>query len=258
MQKARSKVFHILNSKLFEILIIILIIINTISVILETFSLPDGLSKALSVFETVSVIIFSVEYIGRIWTADMLLPNLTPFRARARYARSFMAVIDLLAILPFYIPMLIPIDLRALRMLRLVRLVRLFKINRYSSALSTIAEVFRRKAPQLISSIGVVSVLMLVASLIMYNVEHEAQPDNFSNVFQALWWSVATLTTVGYGDIYPVTVAGKLLSTVIAVLGIGMVAVPTGIISAGFAEAVGNSEQDDEKCYCPYCGHKIK
>lgn len=260
MTKIKSKLFDILNcNKSFEITIIALIVVNTISVIAETFSLPASAARVLSVIEVVSVMVFTAEYILRLWTADLLRPELKPYKARLRYVRSLMAIIDVLAILPFYIPMFIPIDLRMLRMLRLVRLVRLFKLNRYTSALTTIASVFKRKAPQLISSMAVVSVLMLIASLLMYNIEHEAQPDAFANVFQALWWSVATLTTVGYGDIYPITVAGKILSTVIALLGIGLVAVPTGIITAGFSELVGegDAEADDDKKYCPYCGHKL-
>ena len=92
----------------------------------------------------------------------------------------------------------------------------------------------------------------------MFNIEHDAQPEAFNNVFQALWWSVATLTTVGYGDIYPVTVPGKILSTVIALLGIGLVAVPTGIITSGFSEIIDGEEQGGEKKYCPHCGHKIE
>ena len=255
--KLRSKAFELVNhNKIFEVMIIILIVINTSSVVAETFQLPDNVKGIMSVVETISVIIFTFEYILRVWTADTLKPELSPIKARLKYVFSFMAVIDLLAIMPFYLPMLIPIDLRALRTLRLVRLLRLFKINRYTKALSTIAEVFKRKASQLISSLLVVGLLMLIAALIMYNIEHEAQPETFTNVFQALWWSVATLTTVGYGDIYPVTIAGKVLSTIIALLGIGLVAVPTGIITAGFSEVI-DKDDDKDKKYCPYCGHKI-
>lgn len=139
-------------------------------------------------------------------------------------------------------------------MLRIVRLFRVFKLNRYTSALSTIATVFKKKKSQLISSIFVVLLLMIIAAVLMYSIENEAQPDVFENAFSALWWAIATLTTVGYGDIYPVTVLGKILSAVIALLGIGLVAVPTGIISAGFMETI---DHDEEKCYCPYCGKKI-
>jgi voltage-gated potassium channel len=169
-----------------------------------------------------------------------------------------MALIDLFAILPFYVPFIIKIDLRVLRMLRIIRLFRVFKINRYTTALAIIGRVFKQKKHQLISSILVVFLLMIVASVLMYNVEHDAQPEAFSNAFSALWWAVATFTTVGYGDIYPITVMGKILSAVIAILGIGLVAVPTGIISAGFIENIDYSEEEDEKQYCPYCGKKIK
>lgn len=259
--KIKSRAYNLVNNnKVFEVIIIILIIINTGSVIAETFNLPQNVRDILSTVETVSVIIFTAEYLLRVWTADMLREELSPAKARLKYIFSFMAIIDLFAIMPFYLPMIIPIDLRALRSLRLVRLLRLFKLNRYTKALSTIAEVFKRKASQLISSLLVVGLLMLIALLIMYNVEHEAQPDKFTNVFQALWWSVATLTTVGYGDIYPITIPGKILSTIIALLGIGLVAVPTGIITAGFSDVIEtdkDGEEQDEKKYCPYCGHKI-
>ena len=249
-------------SRIFDIFIICLIILNVITVIADTFKLSEWLSNILWWVEVVSVVIFTAEYLLRIYTADLMYPELTPFRARLKYMRSFMAVIDLLAILPFYIPYIIPIDLRVLRMLRIIRLLRIFKINRYTTALSTIANVFKRKKHELLSSIAVVSMLMIIAAVLMYNIENKAQPEAFENAFAALWWAVATLTTVGYGDIYPVTVLGKILSVVIALLGIGLVAVPTGIISSGFVESMEEKnkkqEEHDEKCFCPYCGKKLK
>lgn len=266
----KEKLFEIISSpenpskasKIFDIFIICLIILNVITVIADTFKLPEWLSSILWWIEVVSVVIFTAEYLLRIYTANFMYPELTPFRARLKYIRSFIAVIDLLAILPFYIPYIIPIDLRVLRMLRIIRLLRIFKINRYTTALSTIADVFRRKRHELLSSIAVVSMLMIIAAVLMYNIENEAQPEAFENAFAALWWAVATLTTVGYGDIYPVTALGKILSAVIALLGIGLVAVPTGIISSGFVESMEEKhqkqEEHDEKCFCPYCGKKIK
>lgn len=163
-----------------------------------------------------------------------------------------------MAILPFYLPMFFLIDLRVLRMLRIIRLFRVFKINRYTNALSSIAKVFRNKQHELLSSIFVVLLLMIVASVLMYSIENSAQPDVFKNAFDALWWALATLTTVGYGDIYPITVLGKILSAIIAILGIGLVAVPAGIISAGFMEEIQEekNKMDDIK-YCPYCGKKL-
>lgn len=244
-------------SKAFDFLIISLIIINTITIIADTFDLSATVKTAFSVIETVSVIIFTIEYALRLWTADLLYKDASSFKSRLKFIFSFMAIIDLLAIFPFYIPFLIPIDLRILRVLRVVRLFRLFKINRYTDAFSMIGNVLKSKANQLLSSIFSVSLLMIISSILMYNVENAAQPDKFVNAFSGLWWAVATLTTVGYGDIYPVTVFGKILSATIAILGIGLVAVPTGIISAGFIEQIEKSKEKDKKEFCPYCGHKL-
>lgn len=262
--KIKSRVFEIIEvgkslpSRIFDVFIIIMIILTVITVIVETFDIPSFLQDIFNTFEIISIIVFTVEYILRVWTADLLHPELSPLRARLKYIVSFMAIIDLLAILPFYLPFFIKIDLRALRALRVIRLLRVFKINRYTSALSTIAQVFKNKASQLISSMLVVGLLMIIASILMYNIESAAQPDKFSNAFDALWWAIATLTTVGYGDVYPITVAGKILSIIIAILGIGMVAVPTGIITAGFSEVIDKQKSaEDDKKYCPYCGHKI-
>lgn len=295
MKKFKKALFDIVQaaddnnvaSKVFDIGIISLIIINVILVIADTFELPPNIKKISEVIELVSVIIFTFEYVCRVWTSDLLYPKLSPFRSRIKYIFSFIALIDLFAILPFFIPFVIKIDLRVLRMLRIIRLLRVFKINRYTSALSVIGSVFKRKRSQLLSSIFVVLLLMIIASVLMYNIEHDAQPEAFENAFSALWWAVATLTTVGYGDIYPVTVIGKILSAIIAVLGIGLVAVPTGIISAGFMESIDSKENTEhtehtentehrehtdckenhdkdgndekgEKMYCPYCGKKLK
>ncbi|MDR0846524.1 MAG: ion transporter [Lactobacillales bacterium] len=247
-----------LISKIFDSLLVALIIVNIVTVIADTFNVPAPVGEFFYLIEVVSVVIFSIEYILRVWTSDLIRPKLAPWKARLRYVFSFMALIDLIAILPFYIPFLIPVDLRVLRALRIIRLLRIFKISRYTTALSTIGAVFVLKRAQLMSSVFVVALLMIISSVIMYNVENSAQPDTFSNAFSAMWWAVATLTTVGYGDIYPITVAGKIISAIIALLGIGLVAVPTGIISAGFIEQMDENKQHDEKCFCPYCGHNLE
>ena len=247
-----------LASDIFDGTIIGLIILNVLLLVLDTFNMPTWFPRVSNIIETVSVIIFTIEYLARLWTADLKYPIINPIVARIKYIFTFMAIIDLLAIIPFYLPYLFPIDLRILRALRILRLFRLFKMGRYTSAFMTIANVFKKKAHQLISSMIVVGLLMVITSLLMYNVEHEAQPEIFKNAFSGLWWAVATLTTVGYGDIYPVTSAGRVLSGIIALLGIGLVAVPTGIISAGFMEAVEKeNENKEEKQYCPHCGHKL-
>lgn len=266
--KIKNRIFEIIQaanpddkaSKFFDIGLIVLILLNVCLVIADTFSLPPRLQIISKYIETGSVIIFTIEYFLRIWTADLLYPEKNFFVAKIRYIVSFLAIIDLLAILPFYLPLLFPIDLRVLRMLRIIRLFRVFKINRYTNALTSIVNVFKIKKHELLSSVFVVLLLMTVASVLMYSIENNAQPEVFKNAFDALWWALATLTTVGYGDIYPITVLGKILSSIIAILGIGLVAVPTGIISAGFIEAMSKEEKkesDENIKYCPYCGKKI-
>ena len=268
-KKIKLAIFNIIEpskgsvaSKIFDFLIIFLIVINIIFVIAETFDIPDTPRKVMYIIEAVSVIIFSIEYILRVWTSDLLYPEYRPLKARFKYIFSFMALVDLIAILPFYLPLLIPLDLRVLRIVRVFRLLRIFKINRYTKALGLIAQVFKNKASQLISSMMVVGILIVIASVLMYNIESTAQPDAFSNAVETMWWAVATLTTVGYGDVYPVTPAGRILATIIAFLGIGMVAVPTGIITAGFTELIekekSKGKDKDEKKYCPYCGHNLE
>ena len=275
-RKVKEKAFEIIESgkthlsKIINITIVILIFLTLITVVASTFDISNSLRIIFSKFEIFSTIIFTVEYILRVWTSDLLYPELSPIRARIKYIFSFMALIDFIAILPFYLLFFIKIDLQALRTLRALRLLRIIKINRYTTALKTITQVFKNKANQLISSMVVVGLLMIIASVLMYNFESEAQPDKFSNAFDSLWWAMSALTTVGYGDVYPITVAGKILGIVIAIIGIGMVAVPTGIITAGFSEVLHNKkskktnnsgesieDKKDEKKYCPYCGHRI-
>lgn len=267
LKRVKRRTFEIVETtevedtigKIFDISVIALIIVNVVIVIADTFQLPKWCGNFFNAVEMFSVIVFTVEYVSRLWTADLLHSDLSPVKARIKYIFSFMALIDLLAILPFYIPFIIPIDLRVLRVLKIIRLFRIFKVNRYTNALHTIFDVFKNKKSQLLSSIFVVAMLMIIASVLMYNIESEAQPEVFSNAFSSLWWAIATLTTVGYGDIYPVTPLGKILSAIIALLGIGLVAVPSGIISAGFTEIIDKDDNmEDERKYCPYCGKKLK
>lgn len=248
-----------LPSKIFDIIIMMLIVESIISVILSTFSnIPTTISSIISNIEMLSIIIFTVEYLLRIWTSDLLYPEYGKIKSRVKYIFSFMALVDLFAILPFYIPFITNVDLRMLRLLRLIRMIRIFKLNRYTTSLSVISNVLIRKKEQLISSVFVVFILMLISSILMYYFEHDAQPDVFENAFSGLWWAIATLTTVGYGDIYPITFLGKIISAVIALLGIGMVAVPTGIISAGFSEELEEQKNEDKNYrYCPHCGEKL-
>lgn len=241
----RNRIFEIIEpsenndllSKIFDRTILILISVNIISIILESFANFNKLySQQLYYIELISIIIFTTEYILRIITSDLLYHNTSKMKSVLTYIKSPMALIDILAIIPFFLPMLIPVDLRILRVLRLTRLFRVFKINRYTKSLKLIAKVLHRKKEELVITLFVTFLMLLLSSSIMFLLESEQQPESFPNIIASFWWAIATLTTVGYGDVYPITVMGKILSGIIALLGIGLVALPTGIMSSGFIE----------------------
>ena len=221
-----------LPSRTFDIFIVVVILLNITAMFLLTF---DGLSRFFPLFhviEWVTILIFCVEYVLRLWTAEFLYPDVRPARAAVKFARSFYGVIDLLAILPFFFLS----GFVVFRMLRVVRIFHLFRINANYDSFHVIRTVLYEKRNALASSVFIIFVLMLASSICMYSVEHAAQPENFQNGFSGIWWSMSALLTVGYGDIYPITVLGRVLAILIALLGVGVVAIPTGIISAGFVE----------------------
>lgn len=247
------------GDKIVEIFIAALIVINTVAIILESYKgIYNNYKYFFYLLELFSVIVFSIEYLLRIWIADIIYPTLSPFKARIKYITSFMGLIDAVSILPFYLPFFIKIDLRVLRTLRLFRLLRLLKLKRYFSSLNVIQNVISKTKNEILVTIFLVFILLVLASTLMYNIEKTAQPDAFQNIGQAMWWAIATLTTVGYGDIYPITGIGKILSAFIALLGIGIVALPTGIISSAYIEEIRNLKKKEEtKCECPHCGKEI-
>lgn len=261
MAQIRNRVFEIVEtahpgdraSKAFDLFIVVLILLNVAAMILQTIDSVYSAAKAFFYwFEVVSVLIFTIEYALRIWscTADRSITS--PVLGRVRYALRPLLLIDLFAILPFYLPVVL-LDLRSLRAFRLMRLARLAKLGRYSAALQTLGRVLLAKKAELVVSISFMAVLILVSSSLMYYAEHEAQPEKFSSIPAAMWWAIATLTTVGYGDVFPITASGKILASVIAVLGIGMFALPTGILGAAFVDEFGSRN----KSYCPHCGKPL-
>jgi len=242
-------------SRNFDIFIISLIGLNVIALILESVESIHNLApKIFSGFEYVSVIIFSLEYILRIWSCVENLAYRKPIAGRLRFSATPLALIDLLAILPFYLPFA-GLDLRFLRAVRMMRIFRVAKIGRYSQSLKILQRVLTQKKEQLISSVFILFLLLIIASSMMYFAENRVQPENFSSIPATMWWAVATLTTVGYGDVYPVTQIGKLIASVIAILGIGMFALPTGILGAGFVEEIDRQRQ--KSIQCPHCGKEI-
>ena len=213
------------------------LLLNLAASILLTF---DHISKCygglLLLLESATVLFFGIDYVLRLITANYLYPDSNERDSLIRYIFSAAGIIDLLSFLPYYLPVFFPAGLAVFRMFRVVRIFRLFRINAYYDSLNVITEVIVSKKQQLLSSVFIILTLMLASSLCMYSLEHEAQPEVFSNAFSGIWWSASTLLTVGYGDIYPVTTLGRVFSIIITFLGVGMVAIPTGIISAGFVE----------------------
>ena len=232
-----------LPSRAFDYFIVIAILLNICIAFLDTFDELSRFFTLFTVLEAVTVSIFCVEYATRIWTADVLFPDDTPGKARGRFLISFDGVVDLLTILPFfYLSGFI-----VFRMLRVVRIFRLFRINAQYDSFNVIKSVLVEKRNQIASSVFIIIILMMASSLGIYSAEHNAQPEAFKNAFSGIWWSVSTLLAVGYGDIYPVTVVGKIMAIFIAFLGVGVVAIPTGIISAGFVEHYTKKQHDHEK-----------
>lgn len=236
----KEKIFNIIQigdksnkiSRAFDIFITIIIVGNIIVTFLETFDQLSSFSGLFKIVEIVTVFVFCVEYILRIWTANYLYQEVTAGHARFKFLISFDGIVDLLTIIPaFFLSGFV-----IFRMLRVARIFHLFRLNAKYDSFNVITTVLYEKRNQIISSVFIVLILMLVSSLCMYSVEHEAQPAVFRNAFSGIWWSMSTLLTVGYGDIYPITTLGRIMAICIAYLGVGAVAIPTGIISAGFVE----------------------
>lgn len=206
-------------------------------------------------FETFSVYVFTIEYIARIWVCTVGANTPSPVAGRFRYALTPLMVIDLLAIAPFFLTSVFTVDLRILRLVRLVRLLRVLKIARYSESLQLLGRVFVARRNELFVTFIALAVLLVVASTLMYHVEHDAQPNTFSSIPAAMWWSVETLTTIGYGDMLPVTVPGKILNSIIAILGIGLFALPAGILGSGFVEELQQKRKGSSSC--PHCGGSL-
>lgn len=223
-------------SKAFDIFITVAIFLNLAATMTATFDEAAAYMPVLNGIELVTSIIFLVEYCLRIWTADCLYPDKKGIKAVLRFVFSLSGLIDFFTFFPTFLPFVFPTGMVAFRIFRVIKIFRLFQINAQYDAFTVITNVLKEKKSQLFSSICMILVFMMAASLCMYSLEHEAQPEQFRNAFSGIWWSVSTLLTVGYGDIYPITTLGKMMATVISFLGVGMVAIPTGIISAGFVE----------------------
>ncbi len=243
--KRRQRIFQIIEvgydldfvSRAYDYVNVIAILLNLTVSILQTYdNIRELYAPILYAIEIITVVFFVVDYILRLFTARFLHNEKKELRAIRKYVFSFMGIVDLLSFLPYFLPIIFPQGTIAFRMIRIVRIFRLFRINAYNDSLTVITQVLNSKKQQLVSSVFIILIFMVASSLCMYSLEHEAQPEVFSNAFSGLWWATSTLLTIGYGDIYPVTFLGKALGIFISFLGVGMVAIPTGIISAGFVD----------------------
>lgn len=220
----------------FDLFLTLAICVSLFILLFETFDASEPYWELLHKIEFAVMVFFAAEYGIRIWTADFLYPERKPAAARLSFLCSFYGIVDLFTFLPFFLPVFFPSGIAAFRMLRVIRIFRLFSVNSYYDAFHVITLVLNEKKNQLISSVCLILIMITASSLCMYSLEHEVQPEVFKNAFSGIWWSVSALLTVGYGDIYPITPLGQVMGIIIAFLGVGMVAIPTGIISAGFVE----------------------
>lgn len=259
--RRRKRLFEILEvgndldhvSRVYDFFNAFTIVLNLIVSIMYTYeNMRMQHGAILLCIERITVGCFAVDYFMRVFTARFLYvdeEDMTDLKAAKKYVFSFMGVIDVLSWLPYFLPIFFPSGTVAFRMIRIVRIFRLFRIDAYYDSLHVITQVIYGKRQQLVSSVVLILILMTGASLCMYSLEHEAQPEVFSNAFSGIWWAASTLLTIGYGDIYPVTILGKMLGIIISFLGVGMVAIPTGIISAGFVDLYSTIKRRNEYGY---------
>lgn len=236
--------------------LISLIVLNVLAVMAESVvSIRESYGSLLSAFEIFSLAVFVTEYLLRIWACPVAPRYRHPLTGRIRFALTPMALIDLLAVLPSLL-VWAGMDLRFLRVIRMARLIRLGKLGRYSSSLQFMWLAVRSRRDELLMALMLMAMILVVAASLMYMAEGDAQPKAFSSIPATLWWGIMTLTTVGYGDVYPITALGKLTAAVIAVAGIGLFALPAGIVGSAFIE-LREQQKAERQGICPHCGKPL-
>ena len=239
-----------------NIFLTVVIFLNTLAIIFHTVpGIRSNYDQFFLDFEVFSVIIFTIEYLLRLWSCVENEAYKHPISGRLRFIFSAWGLIDLFAILPFFLSFFLT-DLAFVRILRLLRMLRLFRVSKYFHALRVIQKVLKEKQEELVLSMVFVIFMLIISSSLVYYVEHEAQPYAFTSIPESMWWGVNTMTTVGYGDLHPITPWGKLLGGIIAILGVALFALPTGILASGFAELI-RGQGEKRKIKCPHCGEEF-
>jgi voltage-gated potassium channel len=244
--------------KIINIFLIVLILLNIFAVILETeHDIYEKYKTIFHYFDLISVIIFSIEYLLRIWSCTHEEKYKHWLWGRLKYMFSWEGLIDVASILPYYLYSIEVFDLRVLRLLRLLRLLRIFRLTSYTKSTKLIANVFKSKFQELLISLVLTTGLIIISACLVYFAEHGANKEDFSSIPKTLYWSVVTLTTVGYGDIVPITTLGRILTGVILLIGVALFALPAGIITSGFLDEMRNHRKAKAQ-NCPHCGKPIE
>ena len=243
--------------RIFEILLISIILLNIVAIILSSIKeFDEKYQDYFRDFEIFSLVFFTIEYIARLYSIVEKRKYSHPVKGRLRFAATPLALVDLFSFLPFYLAFL-PIDLRFLRIFRLMSIFRMFKIARYLHALNLFKRVLVERKEQLVLSFLFILFILVIISFVMFYVENAAQPDKFSSIPATMWWGIATLTTVGYGDIVPITNLGKILGGAFAIAGVGLLALPAGILSSGFFELLHVDKEKERVKKCPHRGKDL-
>lgn len=261
---SRAQVYHALSGststrwhRAITLGLVFLIILNVLAVIVESVaSLEARYGAWLDRFEVFSVVVFLAEYLLRLWACTTVPEYSSPILGRVRFMLTPLAIIDILAILPalLFLP---GVDLRFLRVVRIVRILRLAKLGRYSIALRQMGQVVYQKRESLLLSLTFMLLVLVISASLMFMVEHEEQPEAFSSIPATMWWGIMTLTTVGYGDIYPITPFGRILGAFISILGIAFFALPAGILGSAFVEFDQQRKGLAAPTTCPHCGKAL-
>ncbi|CAJ37768.1 ion transporter [Methanocella arvoryzae] len=253
----KRRLYEILNientqdtaTRVLNVFLIILLVVNLIAFMLQTFKEVSITYEWLfSYLEAFSVVVFTIEYLLRLWvcTEDPIYGE--PIKGRIRYmTTNILAVTDLMAILPYYLPIVLPFDFLVIRTLRLFRLARLAKLARYSDSLDLIERVIVKQREFLLITLVIQFVLLLVSAAIMFYLEHEAQPAQFANIFSALLWGVSAMTSAGFAGLYPITPAGKVAGVILSFLEIVAMALPIGVITAGIEQEMSITREEAER-----------